>query len=383
MQNLKNWRRRYFFFTNRCEHAPFHVLPAAVLMAAGLLIVSACELTGPGEPPPIDDGIWSDGAIVDEHVTSLEIHDGVLYAGTRSDLFRASLSDVDNWEALDLADEIDGRGIRGFVMLNSSTILAGVGSFGEYRHNTIPIYRTTDAGQSWHPYQNGLGEEEDFNAIRDLDMNPNTDVIFAQAAGAIARSDNGGQSWERVYGSYAGAPWPGFLQVDPQNPEIVWRGSASPIFQPWLAKTEDGGENWDTFQPLENTEGLASDILIHPEDSDHIMVAIRGGASWDVPIRASTDGGDTWETRYSNGPNIQALAGSPSYPNIGYAAGSKAERTLFFARTTDFGNSWEIVEHEEGPQDIQVKEMIATEHEGEQILIFGTNKGVYSYTFSE
>ncbi|MDZ7704111.1 MAG: hypothetical protein U5L04_06465 [Trueperaceae bacterium] len=51
--------------------------------------------------------------------------------------------------------------------------------------------------------------------------------------------------------------------------------------------------------------------------------------------------------------------------------------------SSDFGESWQTVEYEDGPTGIRVNDMVSLEVNGREVLYFGTNQGVYSYWFED
>lgn len=62
---------------------------------------------------------------------------------------------------------------------------------------------------------------------------------------------------------------------------------------------------------------------------------------------------------------------SPRNLLIIYASGSNTTGKLFVLVSADFGDTWQTIEMEDGPTGIR------------EVLYFGTNNGVYSYTFGK
>lgn len=329
----------------------------------------------------VTDG-WTRAGLEGEYINSLKTDQGQLYAATRMDLYQksfAGLSGAAAWQSLGIKHFIDGRAVRDFIVFSEQEILAGVGSFSEFKEGTIPLWRTTTGGKSWEPYQNGFGEENSYNAFTGIDATPTRDTLFA-ASGAVARSTDRGENWEPVLRNWSTVPVLLFVTVDRQNPQNIWSGGRSFVYEAQLIKSTDYGETWSYLDPYVTTEATVHDLVIHPSNSDKVMAGMVGGVRPANVIRRSTDGGQSWQT-VLEGFGVRALAQSPRDGSRVYASGNNTSGTLFFAKTDDFGDTWELVEHEDGPAGIWVNDLAAVEQNGREILYFGTNKGVYSYTF--
>ncbi len=73
------------------------------------------------------------------------------------------------------------------------------------------IYKSTDGGRTWNPLASTVSGtpqyfDQPFDYIWRLAIDPsvqNKDVVYAATFGGISRSENGGQSWQRVLGSFS------------------------------------------------------------------------------------------------------------------------------------------------------------------------------------
>jgi len=126
---------------------------------------------------------------------------------------------------------------------------------------------------------------------------------------------------------------------------------------------------------LKNTEDTIHDLLINPNSSDQVIIGLGG-------ILKTTDNGESWEAAF-NEAAIYTFAHSARNPEIVYASGVNARGQLFFIASGDFGDTWQTVEFESGPTQIRVNDMVSVLENGNEVLYFGTNKGVYSYTFED
>ncbi|WIO73832.1 glycosyl hydrolase [Porticoccaceae bacterium LTM1] len=121
------------------------------------------------------------------------------------------------------------------------------------------------------------------------------------AAGGVWKTENAGTTWTPIfdnYGSYA----IGVVELDPNNPDVVWVGTGENNAQRSVAdgdgvyKSVDGGK---TFKHMGlKKSGHISQIIIDPRDSNTIFVAAQGPLWSDGGERGlykSTDGGNSWE----------------------------------------------------------------------------------------
>ncbi|MFC1683748.1 T9SS type A sorting domain-containing protein, partial [Candidatus Zixiibacteriota bacterium] len=151
------------------------------------------------------------------------------------------------------------------------------------------IYRSDDAGHSWHKTNNNL----------ELDGNPalslaaswyNSDVVYAGTApsytrAGLFRTTNGGESWVNITGELPDR-YPVDIAVDPANHSnvyVVFSGfGTSHIYN-----STDGGESWqDIGGSLPDVPTSA--VIVDPWYTDHIYVGN------DLGVYVSRDGGGSW-----------------------------------------------------------------------------------------
>jgi len=158
-----------------------------------------------------------------------------------------------------------------------------------------------------HPLSNiplrNIGPALISGRISDFAFHPNKKHEFyvATAAGNLWKTTNNTTTWEPIFdneGSYS----IGVIEIDPNNPLIIWVGSGennsqrSVSYGDGVYKTTDGGKTW-TNMGLKNSEHI-SQIWIHPEDSDTVIVASQGplwNDGGDRGLYKTTDGGITWD----------------------------------------------------------------------------------------
>ncbi|HEY7781447.1 MAG TPA: hypothetical protein VIC85_14660 [Ktedonobacterales bacterium] len=114
-------------------------------------------------------------------------------------------------------------------------------------------------------------------------------IVEAKAAdeGGVYRSDNGGETWERMTGDRTLLQRPWYYQhihADPQDPETVW------VLSVRLWRSTDGGR---TFAKVPIPHGDNHDLWIDPRNSRRIIEGNDGGGC------VTTDGGASWSSIYN------------------------------------------------------------------------------------
>jgi photosystem II stability/assembly factor-like uncharacterized protein len=146
------------------------------------------------------------------------------------------------------------------------------------------IYKSTDAGATWHKLTTGLPPGDDGRIdIAVAQKTPGLVYAIVESATApgIYRSTNGGEQWTRMNRLDDRPSYYSAIYVDPTNDERLYSLAR------WFYKSEDGGKTWRRM-PTEPTYdvGLKGDyhaMWIDPTDSRHFYLAGDGGLyqSWD------------------------------------------------------------------------------------------------------
>ena len=89
--------------------------------------------------------------------------------------------------------------LRAFTLNKQPLVAVGEQTF--YRAGIFGVHRTTDGGNSWHPFTNGMA------GTMTLDLVFFNDRLYAHTSEGIFQSTDGGTSWESVYES----PYSGFF----------------------------------------------------------------------------------------------------------------------------------------------------------------------------
>ncbi len=151
------------------------------------------------------------------------------------------------------------------------------------------IHASFDGGTTWHELEKGL-PEEDMGRIG-LAISPQRpDVLYAtielaHRKGGFWRSEDRGESWEKMGDRLAGGTGPHYYQEIFASPHAFDR-----IYQMdvRLHTSSDGGRTWTVIQG-EHSHVDNHALAFDPNDSDYLLVGCDGGLyeSWDL--------GATWK----------------------------------------------------------------------------------------
>ena len=210
------------------------------------------------------------------------------------------------------------------------------------------------------------GPENIGGRITDVAVDPTTaDLVYAGAAeGGIFKSSDGGQSWTAVFDQMPSLSI-GALAIDPSNPNVIYAGTGEvnpgggsmAYGGAGLFRSSDRGDSWQ----LVGLEGSGSigRILVHPDDSDTLFVAVMGQlweAGPDRGVYRTDDGGVTWERVLfvDEETGCIDLIQRPDDPDVLYAAMWQRIRQPEFYdyggpgcavyRSADGGDTWQLVE---------------------------------------
>lgn len=212
----------------------------------------------------------------------------------------------------------------------------------DIRNDMIPgdgIYKSTDAGKTWH--YAGLRDTHTISALAIDPQNP--DVVYASSMGhafapnpdrGIFKTTDGGKTWRKIFfvNDRTGAI---DLVMDPHNSQVLYAAMWQAQRMPWalvsggpgsgLYKSTDGGEHWTN---LSHNQGFPEGVL------GRIGVSVSGGDSNVVyaivqakhgGVFRSSDGGQTWTRTNRDWAFRQrafyymAIYADPKDPNTVYA----------------------------------------------------------------
>jgi photosystem II stability/assembly factor-like uncharacterized protein len=234
-----------------------------------------------------------DGALeplgLDGHsVTALHASDGVLLAGTYGDGLFRSADGGRTWERVD-------AGLTASTFRFVSPELAGT--------EPARVYRSADGGESWKELE-GItlipGHEHWYlpyspraGAARNAYVSGDRGLVAAEVAGLL-RSDDGGDTW--VCEPVAGDEDVHHVTGHPDDPELVYvsLGTASLTQRGGqhggIARSGDGGRTWEKVET-----DYTRATIVPPTRPDLLLAgpALHVGRGGRIVV--SADGGDTWE----------------------------------------------------------------------------------------
>ncbi|MCB1583078.1 MAG: hypothetical protein KDI92_08440 [Xanthomonadales bacterium] len=139
--------------------------------------------------------------------------------------------------------------------------------------------------------------------ISDFAFHPDKKHEFyvATASGNLWKTTNNTITWEPIF-DHEGSYSIGVIEIDPNNPQVLWVGSGENNSQRSVAygdgvyKSTDGGKSWKNVG-LKESEHI-SQIWINPKDSNTVLVAAQGplwNEGGDRGLYKTTDGGKSWD----------------------------------------------------------------------------------------
>jgi photosystem II stability/assembly factor-like uncharacterized protein len=225
------------------------------------------------------------------------------------------------------------------------------------------------AGEDVGPFANlalrPIGPALTSGRISDFAFHPQRKHEFyvATASGNLWRTTNNAITWQPLFereGAYA----IGVVELDPNDPLTVWVGTGENNSQRSVAngdgvyKSTNGGKTW-TNMGLRNS-GHISQIWIHPEDSDVVLVAAQGplwNDGGDRGLYRTADGGLTWTSilQVDAHTGVNEFVVDPRDPDRIIASTYQRRRHVWVLinggpgsaiyRTTDGGGSWTRLEN--------------------------------------
>ncbi|HKD59494.1 MAG TPA: hypothetical protein VKB47_03485 [Terracidiphilus sp.] len=226
------------------------------------------------------------------------------------------------------------------------------------------VWKTTDAGSTWH----SLWNDEPSGSIGAIAVSlSDPNVVYVGSGEGLQRPDlstgdgvykstDAGKTWTHLEGLRDGQQI-GQVAIDPHDPNRVFVAVEGHPFGPneerGLYRTTDGGKTFKRILFLSDRTG-ASEVQIDPENPQIVFAGMwqRQEAPWENGsfggaeggLYRSTDGGDTWKKLAGNGLPDQILQVqltiSPSNPRRIYGAIAPVHGPVGLYRSDDGGDHW-------------------------------------------
>jgi len=201
--------------------------------------------------------------------------------------------------------------------------------------------------------------------IADIAIHPENENVWfiAVGSGGVWRTKNSGITWEPVFDKQKVYSI-GCVTIDPNQPTTVWVGTGENVggrhisFGDGIYKSNDGGSSWKNMG-LAKSEHI-SKIIVHPENSDVVYVAVQGPlwtSGGERGFYMTEDGGENWIRTLGNDKwtGVTDIAMDPNDPNVIYAATWDRHRTVAaymgggpgtgLHKSTDGGATWVLLKN--------------------------------------
>jgi photosystem II stability/assembly factor-like uncharacterized protein len=196
--------------------------------------------------------------------------------------------------------------------------------------------------------------------IADIAIHPENDNLWyvAVGSGGVWKTVNAGVTWKPIFDDQSVYSI-GCVSLDPNNPNIVWVGTGENVggrhvgYGDGIYKSEDGGNSWENMGLKESQH--ISKIIIHPENSKVLFVAVQGplwSKGGERGFYKSADGGKTWNKTLGDEAwtGVTDIAIDPRNPEVLYAATWQRHRNVAaymgggpnsgLHKSLDGGESW-------------------------------------------
>ena len=222
----------------------------------------------------------------------------------------------------------------------------------------VGIYKSTDAGETWH--YAGLADTHQISSLAIDPRNPN--VVYATSMGhvfapnserGVFKTTDGGKTWKKILyvDDRTGA---NNISMDAHNPNVLYATMWQAVRKPWLLisggpgsgvyKSTDAGAHWTN---ISRNPGFATGVLgkmgvaVAPSNSNVVYAMVQADHGG---VFRSENGGATWKRVNAQWILRQrafyymAITVDPTNWKVAYAPNVDA-----FWKTTDGGVTWKPI----------------------------------------
>ena len=156
------------------------------------------------------------------------------------------------------------------------------------------FYISGDNGRTWRDSSLGLGNDGIFS----LSMHPNNhNVLFAGTYNGVAKSVDGGHTWELKNNGMPPEQWPYTVAIDKENPGIMYTTTKNGQnkgfchrndFCGVVMKSTDSGETWFEIMNGLDRKNEFYTLIIYPGNHNMLFLSTNRG------FYISKDSGNSW-----------------------------------------------------------------------------------------
>jgi hypothetical protein len=318
--------------------------------------------------PAVAHAQWSALGLSGRQVTQLRSSHGLLYACTTDGLHCKASDTADSaWVLLGFA----GQWVHDVLAVSAETLIVAREITGTGA-DTVAMLRSTDGGANWNPFQNGFGADGsswDRKVVALLAPPGAPGTVLAATWAGVGKSTDGGMTWKKV--AFSGRHF--FLT---SASSTLWAGGESNGFTAFVRRSTNGGDSWQSRFTTGNDDH-AQAMAFDPVDGNIGFLAIPDA------LYQTTNNGDAWTPIPYSPPGpfgYRALATRAFPPLRLYATGGASPNPAgaTFFKTDDAGASWTPVSFAAAGSN-GVPALLVRSGPTADTLFLGTVSGVLRY----
>lgn len=264
-----------------------------------------------------------------------------------------SLDGAATWQALTMEENAEGEDTFKNQVLLALSISQANPDIVWAAHNYW-IAKSADGGDTWTHILNSTvqrdcvncgGSQDNFRFVYSLASDPsNADIVYAGTAGAwstytkgaVYKSVDGGNSWEKLNQGANLDHVVISLAVDPSHPQIVWAATTDFSSTGTVYRSTDAGESWTPIDEQPFSIGTLNMITPHPSDPNEIFVGGYAG------VARGTFDGNNWHFSYPivDCRRAYGLVFAPTDPQLIYVGWKGDDQIPRVSRSQDGGLTW-------------------------------------------
>lgn len=266
----------------------------------------------------------------------------IIYVGAPSGGLWRSTNGGATWAIL--TNNLPSLGVSCILIdsINPNIIYIGTGDRDGGDAPGIGVYKSTDGGANWAPYNTGLGNR----TVSMMVMHPtNHNIIIAATSSGIYKTINAGASWSHKSSNYSHYK---DIKFKPGNPSIVYAVRNNDFY-----RSTNTGDSWTQVTSGLPTAGRFV-IGVSPANANYVYVVVGSSSGFTGAYR-STNSGQSFSLM-SNSPNILGYQAngsdtrSQAFYDLCIAVDPNNVNTIYVGginiwKSTNGGSSWTINAH--------------------------------------